>query len=176
MSHKIYRHSRIAIDFLFKRKYHHHAVDTPFDDAYSSRAPSPNLRTDKIADRNANLFKTPSHSKMRARRIDENRQGGVAALGFALQTILHGNYRWNFVKHFRDADDCNFVVVSDKLDARRSHARTAHSEELRSGARAQSSSEPRSIHVTRCFPGRDQNIFFSHGKHERSGVSRSRWC
>src|ERR1700689_1483406 len=176
MTHKIYRHSGLAIDFLFEWKYHDHAIYPPLDDANAPRAPGPNLRTDKIADRDANLFQSASHTQMGAGRIGQNRKRSIAALRFALQTVLDTDHRWNFVQDFRDAYNRNLVVVGDQLDARFGHARAAHSEKLRAGTFAQGNCEPRSIHVTGCFSRGHQNVLFSHEKRNSGGVSGRRRC
>jgi len=75
------------------------------------------------------------------------------------------------LQNFRDANDRNFVVVGDQFDPRFSHARATHSEKIRAGARAQGSRQPRSIHVTGCFSGGNQNVLFIHGKREGNRAS-----
>src|SRR5271155_1224654 len=54
-----HRHACITINFFLKRKYHDHLIDASFDDTNPPGTPSPNLRTNKVTDRNADLFHTP---------------------------------------------------------------------------------------------------------------------
>ena len=148
MAHKIHRHACVAINFLFKRKNHDHSLHQAFHDAHAPGAPSPYLRTDEVAHRNARVFQAPGDAQMRARRVHQDRKRSAALCGFARQPILHADHRGNFVQHFGDPDHRDFVIVGNQFDARFGHSRAAHAEERRAPVRARSAVARRAAYMS----------------------------
>ena len=91
------------------------------------------------------------------------------------RAALHADDGWNFVQHFRDADDGDFVIIGNQLDARLGHSRTAHSEKMRAGAFAQGEGQACGVHVAGSFPGRDQNLRRRHASAPRQSSADNGW-
>ncbi len=159
---KINGHARVTIDFFFERKDHDHVIDASLHDSHAARAPGPHLRSDEIAHWNCVILQTPRDAQVRSRRIDENCERRFPADGFAREHALHANHGWDFVQHFSDADDGDFVIIRDEFDACLGHSRAAHAKELRAGAFAQGDREAGRIHIAGSFTGGDQDLRWRH--------------
>ena len=88
---------------------------------------------------------------MKARKIGEDRERRLAALGFGDQTAHGANQRWQMAENFRDAEDGDFGIIGDDINACGAHLRAAHAEERDIHAFLQCSREARGVHVPGSF-------------------------
>jgi hypothetical protein len=67
MPDEIHGHSRVAIKLLFERENYDHPLHQPLNHADAPGSPSPDLRTDKVAYGNSDIFEPARYAEMRSR-------------------------------------------------------------------------------------------------------------
>lgn len=154
----------IAEESFLERKDAESLRETSADNADAPRSPSPKLRTDVIDVANAEGAELAREAKMKAGEIGEDGQRRLAAVGFRDEAAHGANERRKMAESFRDADDGDFGVVGDDVNARGAHLRAAHAKERDVHAFLQSRGETRGVHVPGSFAGGDEERNWRHAR------------
>src|SRR5207245_1774496 len=93
-------------------------------------APSPELRTYVIHDRNSALFHLPRDTPVERRRIDHNREIGLAPVYFGNQFVEQSPDFRQMTQNFSDADDGKVFGIDCGLTPGGAHLVAAHAEEF----------------------------------------------
>lgn len=123
-------------ELLLEGKDAEEPVDYPPHDGKPALAPRPDLRGDKIDDRDAQLFQTLSDAKVKIGRIGQNGQRGPISFRggdeFSVQVVNSGK-----MPHDLDQpDDGHILGPNDGIDASPPHPGTGTAEECGAGTSA----------------------------------------
>src|SRR4029077_5508583 len=174
MADKFYGDPSVAVELFFKRKDAEGLREAAADYAHAPGSPGPELRADIINVSNAAPFEFAGEAEMEAGKVGEDSEGGLAALGFGDEAAHGTNERGKVAEDFGDADDGDFGVVGDDVDAGGAHLRAAHAENLKISALLQRGGEAGGVHVSAGFTGGEQK---RDGRHEagKRSVAGGNW-
>lgn len=144
--------------------------ETAANKADAPRPPGPKLRTDVIDIANAERAELAREAEMKAREIGEDGEGGFAAASFRDEAAHGANERRKMAENFRNANDGDFGVVGNDVNAGGAHLRATHAKERDVHAFLQSRGETGGVHVPGSFAGGDEE---RNRRHARVGIAQS---
>ena len=128
MADKLGLHALIAVEGLLEGEDHQHAVDVLAHQLDAVLLPGPQLRTDKIEDRNAELMQLLSQAEMNLGKVDEYGDAGPARADGLLEFAKLAPDARQVADDFGEAHDGHLLGADDALKARSGHALATHAE------------------------------------------------
>src|SRR6266478_2210558 len=176
MADEFYGDSGVAVEFFFKWKNAEGLCEAAAHYAHAPRAPGPKLRADVIDVFNAAAFEFSREAEMEAGKIGEDGESRFAARGFGDESAHGADERGKVAEDFGDAEDGDFGIVGDDVDAGGAHLRAAHAEDFEIGALLERGGEASGVHVSAGFTGGKQKRDRRHaaGKRSVAGGKRQR--
>src|ERR1700730_12031450 len=118
----------VTVELFFKGEDTKRLCKAAADYADAPRTPGPELRADVIDIAYAVRLEFSGEAQVEAGEIGEDGEGGFATLGFVDEAAHGANQGGKVAEDFGDADDGDFGIVGDDVDAGGAHLRTAHTE------------------------------------------------
>src|SRR5580698_9859028 len=103
----------VAVELFFEGEDDQRFVDVVADEANAPLTPCPELRRDVIDRWDAAFFHLAGDAPVEGRRIDDNGEIRLAAVGFADQVLKESPDLWQMAENFGDADDGEVFGVDD---------------------------------------------------------------
>ena len=125
--------------------------ETAADNAHSPRPPGPELRANVIDVADAERAELAREAEMKAGEIGEDGERRFAAPGFGNEMAHSADQRRKVAENFRDADDRDFFIVGDDVNACGAHLRAAHAEESDVHAFLKRGGEAGGVHIPGSF-------------------------
>ena len=127
------------------------------NDPNTPGTPGPELRTDEIDVFCAVRTEFTGEAEVEAGKVGEDGKARLAAFCFRDEMAHGADERRQVAEDFGDADDGDFGVVSNDVNASGAHLRTAHAEESEVGkALLKSGGEACGVHIPRDFASGDE--------------------
>ena len=125
MAHKGGVYPTIAVELFLKREDDESLIDVVAEQAHASLAPGPELRRHIIYSRYSTPLHLPCDSPIKSRRVDDDRDFGLALVGFPDQLVVESPDSWQMAENFGDSDNGKFFGVDHRVASGGAHAVSA---------------------------------------------------
>src|SRR5262245_60970184 len=122
-------HSVFAVKLLLEGKDHDHLADVHLDLLHAPATPRPDLRADKIENRNTEAVELARQTEVEVREVDEHGCVGLAPCSFCDHALESPADIRQMLNDFRQSNDRDVSRVDQQLATGSMHLVSAHAEE-----------------------------------------------
>ncbi len=129
MADEFHGHASVGVKLFFEVKDAKRFGEAAADEIHAPGAPGPELWANVIDIANAFGAQFAREAEVKTRKVGEDGERRLAAVRFVDQMTHGTDERGQALKYFGNADDGDFGIVGDDVDAGGAHLGAAHAED-----------------------------------------------
>src|SRR5215469_14227675 len=148
----------VSIELLFERKDDQSLIDIFADQLHAALTPGPELRRHVVHRRNSALLHLSRHAPVECRRVNHDRQIGLAAVRFIDQMLVDVENSGQMAEDLGDSYDRKVLCIYDNFASGGIHPVATYSKKIQRRIKpTQRFNQLSAVHLPRSFTRRDQD-------------------